>query len=109
MVKCSKKPCRNAPQNALEPRQNTSKHKMQWSDMNMRRYPLILQIFIHSGAVLNVEDTAVNGTGKMSLSLYSSGMIQVVNCKLVKRIDSMENNKMEKEKEECQMILTLHC
>lgn len=48
---------------------------------------------------------------KMSLtsgSLYSSGMTQIVNCKLVKRIDSIENNKVEKEKEECQMILTLN-
>lgn len=47
---------------------------------------------------------------KMSLtsgSLYSSGMIQIVNCKSVKHTDSMEN-KVEKEKVECQMILTLN-
>lgn len=65
MVKYSKKKtCRNDLQNALEPRQNTTKHKMQWLDMNMRKYLFILQIFIYSVSILNVEDTIVNGIGK---------------------------------------------
>lgn len=41
-------------------------------------------------------------------SLYSNGMTQIVNCKFVKHIDSIENSKVEKEKEECQMILALN-
>lgn len=32
--------------------------------MNMRRHPFIPLIFIYSLAVLNVEDTAMNGIGK---------------------------------------------
>lgn len=43
----------------------------------------------------------------ISGSLCSSRMIQIINC-IVKCIDSMEKNKVEKEKEKCQMILTLN-
>lgn len=64
MVKYSKKTWRKNPQNALEPRQNIIKHKMQWLAVNLRRHPFILSIFIYSVAVVNIEDTAVNGTGK---------------------------------------------
>lgn len=94
-----KKTCRKDPQNALESRQNTTKHEMQWSDVKMGRHPIIPPICIYSKCWEYCSEWhRQKSLWPQRAYVLLGGYSKLVNRKLIKHIDSMENNRYRRKK-----------